>query len=192
MFPLLLGELDRGALPRDFELWGMQYDGAWFDVGNKRDYIRVNQAILDGEVQVRLPYEQVPWGHVGSGVDIDYGRVTIVPPVVIGDGCAIEPGATIGPHAVIGDGWSVGAGAHIERSVLWPRLAFRRDDGQVIAAADRQEVEPHEVAGGVTIRDSIVVGGRIGRDLEEMVADVNEAGEVAVYDLDYVPSGPRA
>ena len=192
VFPLLLGELGHGCLPRDFELWGVQYDGAWFDVGNKRDYIRVNEAILDGQIQAALPYERFPWGYMGACCDLDLDRVTIKPPVVIGDRCVVEPGATIGPHAIIGDGWHIGAGARVQNAVLWPRFPYHREDGTIQAAEDRQEIEPHEVRPGVSIKESIVVGGRISEDLEDRVVDVKEDGRLEVLPLDWVPGGPRA
>ena len=50
VFPAMLGNLPYVKLPKDFLLWGLQYDGAWFDVGQKRDYLRVNEYLLDGEL----------------------------------------------------------------------------------------------------------------------------------------------
>ena len=192
VFPLLLGELAHGNLPRDFDLWGVQYDGGWFDVGNKRDYIRVNEAILDGQIQVELPYERFPWGYMGVGCELDLNQVTIKPPVVIGDGCVVEPGATLGPYAVIGDGWHIGAGARVQNAVLWPRFPFYRADGTVQSIEERREIEPHQVGAGVSIQESIVVGGAINQDLNDQVVDVKEDGELDILPLDWVPGGPRA
>src|SRR5262249_50692859 len=83
VFPAMLGRLPYVSLPRDFLLWGLQYDGAWFDVGQKRDYLRVNEYLLDGRLDIGLPYEKLPWGYLGSNVTIDFSRVTLHPPVVI-------------------------------------------------------------------------------------------------------------
>jgi len=192
VFPLLLGELAHGTLARDFDLWGVQYDGGWFDVGNKRDYIRVNEALLDGEIQMDFPYERFPWGYMGVGCEVDLDRVTIKAPVVIGDGCVVEPGAVIGPYAVIGDGWRVGAGARVQNAVLWPGFNYHRSDGTIQPAGERLEIEPREVAAGVSIKESVVVGGRITEDLDDRVVDVLEDGTIEILPLDHVPKGPRA
>ncbi|MCP4546673.1 MAG: nucleotidyltransferase family protein, partial [bacterium] len=39
VFPAMLGRLPGISLPGSFLLWGIQYDGSWFDVGQKRDYL---------------------------------------------------------------------------------------------------------------------------------------------------------
>ncbi|MDH3404056.1 MAG: NDP-sugar synthase, partial [Acidobacteriota bacterium] len=159
VFPAMLGQLPHAPLPRDFVLWGIRYDGAWFDVGQKRDYLRVNEYVLDGKLDLSLPYERLPWGFLGSDVTIDFSQVTIVPPVVIGNGCVIERGATLGPYAVIGDGWVVEEGATIRNAVLWERYSYFGDDGVEVTAKERMLVDRHEVRRGVTIEESIVAGG---------------------------------
>lgn len=111
VFPALLGKLPYAKLSRHNLLWGVQYDGPWFDVGQKQDYLRVNEQLLDGVLTLNLPYERLPWGYLGTDVAIDFLRVTVIPPVVIGNRCTIEPGTTLGPYAVIGDGWIIAAGA---------------------------------------------------------------------------------
>jgi NDP-sugar pyrophosphorylase family protein len=81
VFPALLGRLPYASLPRDFILWGIEYQGRWFDVGQKRDYLRVNELLLDGKLDVPLPYEQLPWGYLGSNVacpiSCTSGRVSV-------------------------------------------------------------------------------------------------------------------
>jgi mannose-1-phosphate guanylyltransferase / phosphomannomutase len=192
VFPAMLGRLPYVRLPKDYLLWGVQYDGLWFDVGQKRDYLRVNEAVMDGELRLDLPYERLPWGHLGHGVAIDFSRVTIVPPVVIGNHCIVEPGARLGPHAVIGDGWTLEEGAEVRRAVLWERYSYFAGDGREIPAKERKQVDPHAVRRGVTVEESIVTGGTIGEDVREKTVDVGENGELAILPIDYVPRGPRA
>jgi mannose-1-phosphate guanylyltransferase/phosphomannomutase len=192
VFPALLGQLPYLRLPKDFLLWGLQYDGAWFDVGQKRDYLRVNEYLLDGKLNIELPYEKLPWGHLGSNVTIDFSRVNIRPPVVIGNNCIIEPNTTLGPYAVIGDGWIVEDRVTIKNSVLWERYSFFGDDGAEISVRERELVDRHEVRRGVTIEESIVAGGAIQADIREQTVDVLEDGELGILPIDYVPSGPRA
>lgn len=192
VFPAMLGRLPHVSLPKDFLLWGVQYDGAWFDVGQKRDYLRVNEYLLDGELKVDLPYEKLPWGYLGSNVKIDFSRVTIVPPVVIGNNCIVGRNVTLGPYAVVGDGWILEDGVQIRHSVLWERYSFFTEEGLEISAEDRQLVDRHEVRRGVTIEESIIAGGAIQEDSREKTVDVMEDGELGILPIDYVPSGPRA
>jgi NDP-sugar pyrophosphorylase family protein len=191
VFPAMLEQLPYVSLPKDHVLWGIQYDGRWYDVGQKRDYLRVNEQLLDGKIEIDLPYEKLPWGFLGTNVVIDFARTTIVPPVIIGNNCIIEPGVTIGPYAVIGDGWVVENGAHIRNSVLWERYSFFTEHGE-ISAEERKLVDRHLVRKGITIQESIIVGGSIDADVHEKTVDVSENGQLAILPIDYVPDGPRA
>ena len=192
VFPAMLGQLPHVTLPKDYALWGIRYDGAWFDVGNKRDYLKVNQHVLDGIIQIPLTYEPLPWGYLGSNVSINFSAVEIRPPVVIGHDCLIEAGAVLGPYAVIGDGWVVEKGASISNSVLWERYPYYAEGKHPIHASDRRLVDRHEVRRGVKIEDSIVAGGCILNDAIAMTVDVREDGHMAILPIDYVPEGPRA
>lgn len=192
VFPAMLGRLPDVDLPRDFSLWGVRYDGAWFDVGQKRDYLRVNEYLLDGKLEIGLPYEQLPWGYLGTNVAIDFARVTIHPPVIIGNHCVIEPGAVLGPYAVIGDGWVIEDGVRIRNSILWERYPFFADDGREISAHERKLIDRHEIRRGVTIEESILTGGALQTDVHEKTVDVLEDGRLAILPIDFVPEGVRA
>ena len=191
VFPAMLGRIPYAKLSKDYSIWGIQYDGKWYDVGQKRDYLRVNEAMLDGELNVGLPYEKYPWGYLGSNVAIDFSRTKIIPPVIIGNNCTIEPDVTIGPYAVIGDGWTIEHGASISHSVFWERYAFFGDGGEQ-SIRDRRIVDQHSIRRGAKIEESIVVGGTIREDLKEKTVDVLEDGTLSVIDIDAVPDGPRA
>ncbi len=191
VFPALLGLLPYIQLPRDYLFWGIQYDGKWFDVGQKRDYISVNKYVLDGELSIPLPYEKLPWGYLGNNVSIDFGRVTIRPPVIIGNDCVVERDAVLGPYAVIGDGWVVESKAQIRRSVLWQRYSFFDDEGNEIPAQERRVVDRHEVRRGVTVDGCIVVGGAIRHDIRDQTVDVEEDGSLSILPIDHVPEGER-
>ncbi|MEM7587397.1 MAG: NDP-sugar synthase [Acidobacteriota bacterium] len=191
VFPAMLGRLPYVDLPKDYLLWGVQYDGAWFDVGQKRDYLRVNERVLDDKIDIRLPFDRLPWGYLGTGVEIDFSKVEIEPPVVIGNHCVVEDGARLGPYAVIGDGWTIERGAHVERSVLWQTTSYFDGDRE-LTVDERRAVDPHRVAAGVRVNESIVVGGLIDRDVSEQTVDVTEDGSIDVQPIDSVPQGPRA
>ena len=152
----------------------------------------LNERLLDGELNVPLPYERRPWGYLGTNASVDLSRVTIVPPVVIGNNCVVEPGATLGPYAVVGDGWEIREGAFVRNSVLWERYPHFDEEGRETSVAARRDVDKHVVRRGVTVEQSIVAGGEITSDLREQTADVENDGRMRVLSIDYVPEGPRA
>lgn len=192
VFPAMLGQLPYVSLPEDFLLWGIEHDGIWFDVGQKRDYLRVNESLLDGEIDIALPYEKLPWGYLGTNTQADFSKITIIPPVVIGNNCIIEPGVTLGPYAVIGDDWAIEKGACIRHSVLWGRYSYFTKHGKEITSDERKLVDSHEIRKNVTVEESIVAGGTVQTDIKEKTVDVLENGELSVLSIDYVPEGPRA
>ncbi len=192
LFPAMLGKLPYVSVPKDATLWGMQYDGNWFDVGRKRDYINVNKALFEGKIKLELPYEKLPWGYLGTNVTIDFSKVTIIPPVIIGNNCIVEPGSTIGPNAVIGDDWVIENGSMIKDSVLWERYGYYTKSGNEISKNNRKLVDRHEVREGVKIETCIVTGGRINKNISEKTVNTEEDGSLSISDIDYVPSGPRA
>ncbi|HEY4933484.1 MAG TPA: NDP-sugar synthase [Terriglobales bacterium] len=192
VFPALLGDLPYVSLPKDFVFWGVQYNGSWFDVGQKRDYLRVNELLLDGKLDVPLPYEKLPWGYLGRDVEIDFSSVKIIPPVVIGNNCVIELGATLGPYAVIGDDWTVQREARIQHSVLWERYSYFDEDGNEVPARHRKLIDRHTVRTHVSIDESIVAGGDIEFDLLGKTVDVQADGGLGILDIDSVADGPRA
>lgn len=197
VFPALLGRLGYASLPKDFLFWGVEYDreGNWFDVGQKRDYLRVNELLLDGKLGISLPYDELKWGFLGRDVRIKFSSVTIIPPVVIGNNCVIEPGAVLGPYAVIGDDWTVKSGANIRHSVLWERYSYFNEEGVEIPAEEWELYDRHTVGRDITIEESIVAGGDIDCDLYEKTVDVqvkNERAALGIVPIDYVGEEPRA
>jgi NDP-sugar pyrophosphorylase family protein len=192
VFPALLGTLPYVRLSPDNLLWGVQYDGEWFDVGQKRDYLRVNQQVLDGKLALNLPYERFPWGYVGTDVAIDFSRVTIVPPVVIGNRCTIEPGATLGPYAVIGDDWTIARKALVRNSVLWERYPMVAENGTPVSGSQRRIMDRHEVCERVVVEDSIVASGMIAEDVRESTVEVLDDGTLLKVPIDHHPDSPRA
>ena len=191
VFPALLGKLPYAKLSRDYLLWGVQYDGDWFDVGQKHDYLRVNRELLDGVLSLNLPYERLPWGYIGTNVAIDFSRVTIIPPIVIGNHCTVEPGAILGPYAVIGDGWIIARGAQVRNSVLWERYPLYDENGVPLSSPRLRILERHEVCPGVTVADSIIASGTIEKDISGSTVEVLEDGRISQVPIDYHPDSPR-
>jgi NDP-sugar pyrophosphorylase family protein len=192
VFPALLGQLPYLPLGNRFPLLGIQFNGTWFDVGQKRDYLRVNEALLDGKIDLTMPYEKYPWGYCGSNVTVEFHKVKIIPPVVIGDNCVIEAGATLGPYAIIGDDWIIERDARICHSVLWSRYPFFAQDGHEVDRHEGQLVDRHQVRRRASVHECIVVGGTLEGELHEKTVDLLENGDLSLLSIDHVPSGPRA
>ncbi|MCP5107442.1 MAG: NDP-sugar synthase [bacterium] len=192
VFPAMLGQLEYIKLPKDFLLWGIQYDGLWFDVGRKRDYLNVNKSFLDGDFELEVPYEKLPWGYLGTNAAIDFSKVTIIPPVIIGNNCIIAPETTLGPYAVIGDDWTIERKVSVSNSVLWRRYSYFSNDGDEVPVIERKVDDMHQVRRGVEINESIIVGGTIESDLHEKTVDVLQDGRTEILPIDYIPKGSRA
>jgi mannose-1-phosphate guanylyltransferase/phosphomannomutase len=190
-FPALLGRLPGVVINKNFPLWGIQYDGNWFDVGQKRDYLKVNEYILDGKIEIPLPYEKLPWGYLGTDVAIDFASVNIIPPVIIGNNCIVEPNVTLGPYAVIGDDWSIQKQVHVHHSVLWERYPYFNDQEHENALEARKQIDRHEIKSRITIEHSIIAGGYVQRDIREQTVDVDVDGRLRILPIDYIPNVPR-
>lgn len=191
VFPAMLGRLPYAKLSREYGLCGIEYDGAWFDVGQKRDYLEVHRKLLDGELTADLRLTKQPWGFVGTKSEI-HPQAEIAGPSMIASNCVIEAGAKIGPYAVIGEGWTVERNATVKNSVLWERYPYFDESGCEVPAAERAKVGSHHVSAGVTIDSSIVTSGRIDQDLQDCTAHADSTGKLVVLPLDWVPTGPRA
>jgi mannose-1-phosphate guanylyltransferase len=106
-------------LEQDVPFYGHEIADYWNDIGNIKEFRQGNFDALSGEVRV----------------DVDSGRLNPDadwvedPPVYVGEGCEIGPGARLMGPVVLGHGCKVGEGAAIRDSVLWPHA----------------EVAPHEV-----------------------------------------------
>ena len=170
------------------DLYGYEPGRLWFDVGNKRDYLAVNEAVLDGRLPLDLPYSRYPWGWLGEDVEIDFGDARIVPPVVIGNRCTIGAGAEIGPNVVLGDGWAVFAGAKIRETVLWPHYDYPSSP----TSAPRRSGRIREIRAGVHVETAIVVSGVVSTDVREQTVDALPDGTLDLKSIDWVPAEERA
>ena len=66
-------------------------------MGNREQYLKVHKDALDEKIHLKTDPVKNPDG------------LSIVSPVLIGEGCLIEPGARVGPYAVLGNGCRVQA-----------------------------------------------------------------------------------
>jgi len=135
VFPEMIAE----GLP----VFGYLHKDYWIDMGNREQYLQVHKDALDGKVSLK------------TGLLKNSEGLSIVPPVIIGEGCCIEPNARIGPHAVLGNGCSVGNNSVVENSVLWDGVMVGSDCtvrrsilGSSVTLADKAEVTDRSLIGG--------------------------------------------
>lgn len=117
IYPALLAE--------QAAVYGYRYTGYWMDIGVPTRYLQAHWDVFDGGMGTqwlnRLPAnaqalltDRVPADCPAS--------VTFNPPVVLGTGVQLAPGACVGPYAVLGAGCQVGRGTVIQRSVVWDHV----------------------------------------------------------------------
>jgi mannose-1-phosphate guanylyltransferase / phosphomannomutase len=112
------GEVFPQLLDESRPLYGAITGGYWEDVGTLDAFISVHRDILDGKVQVNVPGFELNDGvWLGEGAEI-HPEAKLRGPVVVGDNCRIEAGATIGPYAVLGMNVRVRSEAVLERTVV--------------------------------------------------------------------------
>lgn len=170
------------------DLYGFEPGKPWFDVGNKRDYLAVNRAVLNGEIPIQTPYTRLPWGWIGENVDLDFSRVTINAPVIMGHNCTVWPGAEIGPNVVLGDGWVIFPQARIRDTVMWPHFSYPGYGNQPARSTGRIR----EVREGIEVETAVVVGGVIASDIRSQTVDVTPDGSLDIRSIDWLPPGERA
>ncbi|XP_046971989.1 mannose-1-phosphate guanyltransferase beta [Vanessa cardui] len=91
-------------MAKDGQLYAMELEGFWMDVGQPKDFLTGMCLYLTS-----LRQKNSNMLHEGDGV---VGNVIIDPTATIGKGCRIGPNVTIGPNVVIEDG------ACIKRSTI--------------------------------------------------------------------------
>jgi mannose-1-phosphate guanylyltransferase/phosphomannomutase len=134
----------------------------WCDIGTIEQYVQAHLDILGGRAKLAWPgTESRPGIWLEDRTTIDQ-TARLMPPVIIGEGCAIGPQAEIGPGTVLGRDVRVGRGASVRHSVVWDgamidesaelRGAVIGQRGQVKAAASCFE--------GSVVGDRSVVGER--------------------------------
>jgi len=118
VFPLLLEQ----RLP----LYGHLTAAYWKDVGNLKVYQQTHLDMLEGRVNVPMPYEEVrKFVWMGENVQIDESA-EIGYPVAIGNNVHIKAGAKVLENTVIGNDCAVEEDAVVRDSILWDGAVIMR------------------------------------------------------------------
>ena len=111
------GDVFPALLADNHTMHGHIAEGYWEDVGTLEAYSRAHTDVLDGRVKVEVDGFRLGdrrW--IGTDVEIS-PEAHIQDPVVIGDSCRIEAGATVRPYTVLGTDVIVKADAFLERTI---------------------------------------------------------------------------
>jgi mannose-1-phosphate guanylyltransferase len=106
-------------------------DEYWNDVGSLPEYLQGNLDALLGALSVTGGGTLLD--SAGAEEAIETGDPGVSPPVLVGEGCELDPSARLDGPLVIGGGCVIGAGARVKHSVLLPRSEV--PDGAMVAGA---------------------------------------------------------
>jgi mannose-1-phosphate guanylyltransferase/phosphomannomutase len=136
------------------KLGGYVIDAYWTDIGNLEQYQQANYDALEGKVRLDpLGTEIMPGVLAGPGCRID-PTAQLHRPIVLGEGVRIGPGVEIVGPATLGNGTIVERGARITRSVLWEDCYIGEEASlNDCTIADRNTIERN-----AAISESTVVG----------------------------------
>ncbi|MBI5701097.1 NDP-sugar synthase [Candidatus Saganbacteria bacterium] len=111
LFPKLLMDRER--------VFGYSSASFWLDIGNIAKYKHAHEAILRGEVAVRvLGMREDGACFIGRGAKVAKSA-KLISPVLVGEEAAIMDGAVIKDYSVVGSKVAVGANSTVENSIIW-------------------------------------------------------------------------
>jgi mannose-1-phosphate guanylyltransferase/phosphomannomutase len=115
-----------GLLAAGDPVYGYSYRGFWLDMGNPAKYFSLNIDLLMSRVKsplISLSGQAKNGVYCGKDVSV-HPSATIIPPVIIGDGCRIGPKVKIKGPVVMGRDCCLGEGAVVENAVLWDNITI--------------------------------------------------------------------
>jgi NDP-sugar pyrophosphorylase family protein len=121
--PRLTVSVERETFPRMLErpgnLFALQSDAYWIDIGTPEKYTQVHRDIMDGRYQAPPFGGQQP-GHVfrADGARVEDGAVVEGPCFLDAD-TVVRAGAYVGPYSVLGHGCVIEEQARVTGSIVW-------------------------------------------------------------------------
>ncbi|NQT30155.1 MAG: NDP-sugar synthase [Candidatus Saganbacteria bacterium] len=112
-------ELYPSLLKQGVPIFGYPSEAYWIDIGNPHKYSEAHQAILRGEVAVKIIGSRIDgrfW--VGADAHID-PTVRIIGPSIIGEKARLGPETEIVDYVVIGDRVTIGAHCTLDHAIIW-------------------------------------------------------------------------
>ena len=100
-------------------VYGYTTTNYWLDIGKIEKYKVAHEAILRGEVVVRISGERDKNGHwIGENAKVDKS-VKVFGKVLVGDNVVIGENSVISDYSTIGEKVSIGSNSEIHESIIW-------------------------------------------------------------------------
>ncbi len=109
--------IERETFPKladEKKIYGHNFEDLWIDIGTPRDYLRVNQLLLDTKIKK---------SQIGKNSIVENG-VEIKDPTIIDEEVTVGKKSKIGPHVAIGKHVIIRKKTHIENSVIFPQTTI--------------------------------------------------------------------
>ncbi|MCL5039415.1 MAG: sugar phosphate nucleotidyltransferase [Firmicutes bacterium] len=141
-------------------LFGFVAEGYWCDIGNLEQYRQASFDFLQGKIKTLPPGELISpgiWAARGASIDT---KARLVPPVVIGEGSSLGPGAWLDSFTILGRDVLVETNASSKRSIIWDRsqLGHRAQVRGSVLANRVRLAERASVFEGAVLADDVVLG----------------------------------
>lgn len=104
---------------------GHVIEGYWCDIGTINQYRMSSNDILNGKMNLDLPYEKNSFGWASESAKFD--KTSIVGKAIIGDHTEINPNAKIYGNCVIGNNCIIEEGAKIRNSIIWDNAVIAKN-----------------------------------------------------------------
>ncbi|MBU1026613.1 MAG: NDP-sugar synthase [Candidatus Margulisbacteria bacterium] len=112
-------QLYPGLLKKGEPIYGYLSDAYWIDIGTPAKYKEVHQAILRGEVAVRIDGTRIN-NRVWLGKDVHPDEsVKFIGPSIVGERVKLGKETTIKDYVVVGQHVEVGEHSCLERAIIW-------------------------------------------------------------------------
>ncbi len=114
---------------------GFKIDEYWDDIGTIHQYKISSLEILNGSIDLELPYEKTENGWISKSAKIGKD-VTIENKVVIGNNSIIENNVSLKGNNIIGNNCVIKSGTELKDSILWDNVVIEENinlDGCILA-----------------------------------------------------------
>ena len=138
-------------------LYGYEFSGYWFDIGNLTDFRKANFSLL--RYSTHKPEPQVPTVKIAT-------NAVIRRPVSFGDNSTVGTWAHIGPNVTLGSSVSIGKKTEVKESILFDKVIVE-DDSKIngaIISTDVKIGKGAKIGRGCIISPHVTIadGTRIG------------------------------
>lgn len=153
------------VLRKGLKMYGYLSDAYWIDIGNPEKYKEAHQAVLRGDVAVKIKGDRINnklW--LGEETHPD-ASVKVLGPCLLGDKVRLEKHIELRDYVVLGNKVEIGEGSVLDRCVVWEGCKIGKGVHLLDCVLGRNCVieDGARIEHGVVLADSSVIkkGSRI-------------------------------